>query len=65
MNTYVFVFIPIGQSPDQFQERLRDCLASLPDKPIPQSTARPASWGTAERPLWTWFIPNPLPAPTN
>lgn len=63
MTTYVFVFVPTEKTPEDFRERLRDCVASLPDVPLPAVEENHAQTDPAPQPFWTMFLPNPLPTP--
>ncbi|MCX6981888.1 MAG: hypothetical protein NTV08_14205 [Verrucomicrobia bacterium] len=65
MNTFVFIFIPTETTPKNFREHLRDCIASLPDVPLPEAEKTDARPKAAPPPFWTMFLPNPLPTPKN
>jgi hypothetical protein len=56
MKTYVFIFVPV-QSVPQFEARLRECLASIPDAPLPPE---PKKEKEEAYPYWMTFLPNPL-----
>jgi hypothetical protein len=59
MKTHVFIFVPVT-SESNFQERLHDCLTSLPDSVVVRTLDEEK---TVDSPFWTWFLPNPLPPP--
>ena len=65
MSTFVFIFIPTERTPENFREHLRDCIASLPDAPLPADAKADARHEATPQPLWTMFLPNPLPTPKN
>jgi hypothetical protein len=63
-RTVVFVFVPFDSARQDFDARLRECLASLePSKPTEETVLpEPKRPDETAWPFWTWFLPNPCPA---
>ncbi|GEM_PF-2427326 len=65
-KTLVFVFVPVDRDGDDFQERLRGCIAAFNDaQPEAPPTECVNKSQKEKMPFWTWFLPNPLPQPTD
>jgi hypothetical protein len=65
MNQVVIIFVPTGVAQPDFETALRGHLASAEANEAQLQTKPPeVEAGSAdELPLWTWFLPNPLPSP--
>ncbi len=61
MNTCLFILIPTDGTLENLRERLRDCVAAIPDFPEAASAIAPMVAKDAPRSFWTMFLPNPMP----
>ena len=65
MKSVAIIFVPASAKPEEFVAVLREHLTTLEigEARSPQKTIQPESDNTNEPPRWTWFLPNPCPAP--
>jgi hypothetical protein len=67
MNSAVIFFVPAGAAQTDFEVVLREHFASVEtgEARVQTKPAEIEQDSADELPLWTWFVPNPLPRPAS